>query len=190
MLFLGYVRIVLSRSESNDFGGMKLFVMWLWQLSLVLLAFGLSSASAETGVSSLERVRALHAKGTAVLLGHQRLEDSLLFEDNDRLVVFMSVPSGGKMILDEVVLFLNGQEVVRYPYSGAELLKFQGRGEQVLYATRVPPGKHSIRLEAKMIEGRMKPMTKPYTFEKGRGGKFVEVQIVGSPDREVQVSDW
>lgn len=160
-------------------------------IRLVLMGLlGAGAVAAEDARASLERARALHAQGMGVLAAHQQLEDSLLFEDNDRLVVFLSIPHGARMILDELALFLNGQEVARYPYTGAELLKFQSRGEQIFYATRIPPGRHSLKLEARVVQGRLKPMAQPYIFQKGRGGKFVELQLVGAPEREIQATDW
>lgn len=133
--------------------------------------------------------RAIEA-ATFTLLGEQfGFEERLSSPDSDRIVVFMSLAHGSKVIIDNVILKIDGKPVQNYAYSATELLTFQQRSVQLLYAGRIEPGQHSLRLEVKTMQGLVKPM-KDYVFTKEDTPKFVDIQLSGYQAREIFVVDW
>jgi hypothetical protein len=156
-------------------------------LAIALLAGGVLPASADDALQT--RSRALETEAFGLLLDQFNLEESLLAPDNDRLTVFLSVPHGSRMVLNQVVLYLNGKPVVTHRYSVDELQRFLGEATQLLYMTRIPQGRHSLRLEVKVLQGIVQPMQN-YTLNKGRSAKFVDLQIAGELAREIVVSEW
>jgi hypothetical protein len=149
------------------------------------------SAGAHAGdaVEVLERAQAVEVQGMDALTGHYRFEEGLMTEDSDRLLVFMSMPHGARVIINDLTLYLDDVEVVMHKYTVAELMQLQGRATQLLYATRVPRGEHRIRAEIRVTQGKVNPM-KTYVFTKERSTKYLELQFAGSSVRQVEVAEW
>lgn len=139
--------------------------------------------------SVFERTRALETEALGLLLEHFTFEESLLAPDNDRLTVFVSVPHGSRMVLDQVALYLNGKPVVTHRYTVGELQRFLGEATQQIYMTRIPQGEHTLRLEVKVMQGEVRPM-QVYRLAKGKASRFVEFQIAGELAREIVVVEW
>ena len=125
----------------------------------------------------------------SLLAEHFRFEESLLSPDNDRLMVFLSVPHGARVIIDQVVLRIDGKPVATYAYAGTELLSFQRRSAQLLYAGRLPAGEHKLRIDVKTIQGTVLPM-RDFSFTKDDQAKYIELQLAGYNAREVFATDW
>lgn len=156
-------------------------------VSLLVLAM---SAQADEVATLLGRARALELESAAVLLDHYRFEDDLVSSPSDRLFVFLGMPHGTPVILQEVVLYLDGQAVAAHPYSVDDLMLLRGRGAQLLYTTRIPPGSHTISAEARVLQGRVKAMQQPFKFSKGRKAKFIRVNFAGPVFREFEFAEW
>lgn len=137
----------------------------------------------------IERSRALETEAFGLLLEHFNFEEALLAPDNDRLTVFVSVPHGGRMVLDQVTLHFDGKPVVTHRYGVDELTRFLSEATQQIYMTRIPQGAHSLRLDIRVVQGNVRQM-KTYNFNKGKSAKFIDLQIAGEPVREVAVSEW
>lgn len=157
-------------------------------LCLAALPALFPAAHAEDG-GVFERSRALETEALGLLLEHFTFEESLLAPDNDRLTIFVSVPHGSRMVLEQVVLYLNGKPVVTHRYTVGELERFLGEGTQPIYLTRIPQGEHTLRLDVKVMQGVVRPM-QTYRFTKGKASRFVELQIAGELAREVVVFEW
>lgn len=125
----------------------------------------------------------------SLLAEQYRFEENLLSPDSDRLAIFFSVPHGARVIINQVDLKIDGQSVLVYTYSASELLSFQQRSAQLLYAGRIAPGPHTLRLDVKTMQGTVRAM-KDYSFVKEDQAKFVDLQLVGYQIREVFASDW
>lgn len=160
-----------------------------WLAVLFVMLSSASFVSAEEFSSLLERSRVVEADSMTLLMKHYRLEEELVLPQNDRLMVFLDMPHGGRVILSELTLYLDDKPVVTHSYSSSELMLLQSRNTQPLYVTRLPPGPHSMKIETKTMQGKVRPMN-PYTFIKGPGAKYVEFQLVGSPAREVFAIEW
>ena len=152
----------------------------------LLVAAGALFGESET---LLERTRKLEALALSLLSEHYRFEEGLLSPDNDRIVIFLSMPHGARVIMDQSFLKIDGTTVVNYGYAAGELLSFQQGGIQLIYAGRIKPGRHTLRFEVKTVQGVVRPM-KEYVFVKEDNPKFVHVQIAGYPIREVFAVDW
>ena len=137
----------------------------------------------------LQRSRQLESATMSLLAEQFRFEENLLSPDSDRVAVFLSMPHGARVIINQVNLKLDGETVLTYTYSASELLSFQQRSAQLLYVGRIAPGRHVLRLEVKTMQGTVKPM-KDYVFVKEDKAKFVDLQLVGYQVREVFANDW
>lgn len=159
-------------------------------LAAVSLAVVAMSVQADDVAALLGRARALELESAAVLLDHYRFEDDLISSPSDRLVVFLGMPHGTPVILQEVVLYLDGKPVAAHPYSVDDLMVLRGHGAQLFYTTRIPPGIHTIKAGARVLQGRVKVMQQPYKFSKGRKAKFIRVQFAGLLVREFEFAEW
>lgn len=155
---------------------------------LIFVVIGISVSTAESE-ALLERSRQLESSALSLLAEQYRFEEGLLSPDNDRLAVFLSVPHGARLIINQVYLKIDGQTVLDYRYSATELLSFQRGAAQLLYAGRIAPGRHTIRLDVKTMQGVVQPM-KEYVFTKEDNPKFVSIQVAGYQVREVFAVDW
>lgn len=156
---------------------------------LLLSLVAAASASAAGPVDTLNRARVLEAEGLAEMASLYRFEETLMTEDNDRVVVFLSMPHGARLIMDELVLYIDDQPVVRHRFTVTELMQLQGRAVKLLHVTRLPAGGHSIRIDLKVMQGRVNPMP-TYLFTKSKASKFIEFLITGAPVRQVDVLEW
>ena len=158
----------------------------------VLLALVLAVSTtgyAQDGGDVLGRVQALEAESLSVLHGHHAFEASLMSPDSDRLTVFLTLPHGARVILNEATLYIDGKKVFNHFFSVGELQALRDRASLIFFATRVPPGEHSIRLDVSAMQGNILPM-KAYPFVKSRSAKFIEIQIAGYEVRQPFAADW
>ena len=159
-------------------------------LAAAWLAVVAMSVQADDVTALLGQARALELESTSVLLDHYRFEDDLVSSPSDRMVVFFSMPHGTPVILLEVTLYLDGEPVAAHPYSVDNLMLLRGRGAQLFFSTRIPPGIHTLKAEARVLQGRVKAMQQPYKFSKGRKAKFIRVQFAGPVVREFDFAEW
>lgn len=153
------------------------------------MALGAGTASAADDDSVFSRSRALETEAMGILLEHFNFEESLLAPDNDRLTVFVSVPHGARMVLEQVTLHVDGKTVASHRYGVGELTRFLNEASQQIYMTRIPAGEHTLRLDIRVLQGNVRQM-KTYTFNKGKSAKYIDLQIAGDPVREVLVVEW
>lgn len=157
-----------------------------------LLGLGLgiaASTQAQDGSAMLDRVRALEAEAFSVLHGHHAFESSLLSPDSDRLTVFLTMPHGARVILNDATLYIDDKKVLHHFFSVNELQALRDRASTILFATRIAPGQHSLRLDVKAMQGNVVPM-KTHAFVKGRAAKYIEIQIAGYDYRQPFAIDW
>jgi hypothetical protein len=159
-----------------------------WAAAL-LLGLSVAVARADEAATLLERSQTVETESTGLLLEHYRFEEALLSPDNDRLTVFLSMPHGARVIMNDVTLYVDEKKVLHHVFGVQELQLLRDRSSHLFYVSRLPPGSHSLRLEVSTMQGRVLPM-KAYSFTKGHNAKFVELQIAGYPVREIDVIDW
>lgn len=159
-------------------------------LALCLGMVGMAGvAPAQDGSPVLDRARALEAESLSLLHGHHAFEASLLSPDSDRLTVFLTMPHGARVILNEATLYIDGKKVLNHFFSVNELQALRDRASLILFATRLAPGQHNVRLDLKTMQGNVAPM-KTHGFAKGRAAKFIEIQIAGYDIRQPFAVDW
>lgn len=156
---------------------------WLLMLGLV------GSAQAAASDLLLQQSGGLEGRVLYVLREHFRFEERLLTPDNDRLLVFFSLPDGAPVILTQITLRINDKVILAHSYSGAELISLQRRSTQLLYIGRLPTGEHTIRLDVRVMQGNVRAMTK-YVFVKDDNPKFIEFQLAGYDVREMVTTEW
>jgi hypothetical protein len=159
-------------------------------LVAALLALVSAAPHADEVDVLLERARSLETKSTDLLVDHYRFEDELVSPESDRLLIFFSLPHGARVIMTELTIYLDGKQVLSYPYSVDELMLLQGRSSQLLYLNRIPPGPHTLKAVVKVMQGSVQPMQQPYKFTKGKKAKFIELQLAGYGAREFAVTEW
>lgn len=159
-----------------------------WPAVLLVSCLSASVLAAETE-DTLVRSRSVETAALNLLAEHFRFEESLLSSDNDRIMVFLSVPHGARMIMEQVILRINDKPVLTYAFDGIQLLSFQRRSVQLLYAGRLAPGDYRLRLDVKTGQGTVLPM-KDFTFTKEDIAKFIDIQLVGYNVREIYAVDW
>lgn len=158
-------------------------------LAAAMFVVSAAYASEPESASVLDRARELEAEALADMASLYAFEETLMTEENDRVVIFFSMPHGARVILSDVVLTINDKPVVSRPLSVGELLVLQGRGVQLLHATRLPVGDHRLRVDVKVAQGRVTPM-QTFTFTKNKFSKFIQVMLGGSPVRQFDVIEW
>lgn len=82
---------------------------------LLLGFFCTVSALAEEPGKLLERTRLAESKALSLLAEHYRFEESLLQPDGDRIVVFLTIPHGKSIIVDQVSLKLMATRSAHLP---------------------------------------------------------------------------
>lgn len=159
-------------------------------LALSLVGLGVAGdVQAQDGGAVLDRARALEAEGLSVLQGHHAFESALMSPDSDRLTVFLTMPHGARVILNDATLYIDEKKVQHHYFSVNELQALRDRASLIFFATRVQPGQHSIRLDVKAMQGNLVPM-KTHAFVKGRAAKYIEIQIAGYDYRQPFAIDW
>lgn len=167
----------------------KFFMNYSHRLAIAILLASLSSlgVSAERD-NVLFSSRTLESATLSLLAEQYGFEERLSSPDSDQVVVFLSVPHGARVIVDQVDFKIDGNSVAIHTYGPSELLNFQQRGIHVIYAGKLSTGKHRLRLDVKTMQGTVKPM-KDYSFVKEDSAKFIDIQIAGYQIREVFVAD-
>jgi len=159
-------------------------------LLCLLATFGLifSGHAAEPDLV-LKQSRSLESGALSLLGEHFRFEEGLLTPDNDKMMVFLSLPHGARVIIDQVTLRIDGKVAATYSYSGVEMLNFQRRSVHLLHIGRIATGEHTLRLDVKVIQGNVRAM-KDFVFFKSDNPKFIDLQLAGYDVREVFATDW
>lgn len=161
----------------------------LWIVTALLCWVLIPPVQADDADTTLAQVRELESETTSLLLEHYLFEEALLTPDNDRLMVFMSIPHGASIILKSATLYLDGKQVFSHRYSSRQLERFLAASSQPLLITRIGPGPHRIKLEVTVISGTVNPMSE-YRFSKGKTGKYVHFILAGERERSITVEDW
>jgi hypothetical protein len=146
-------------------------------------------AGPDRGAEVADHALQLEAKGLALLRAQYAFEHDLLAARPDRLSVFLSLPAGGAVTLDEVAVLVDGQPVVRHRYAPGDLSRLAAGAIQPLYAGPLAAGEHSIRLEVKTRQGKVLPM-QALPFSKGERPRVVEFQLAGETTRQIRVNTW
>ena len=155
--------------------------------SLVTCAW--TAAADDATMRALDRASQAQAVALDVLQKHHQFEEELVRHQSDRLTVFFSTRQAENLALAEVALAIDGKPVVSHRYSADERRGLQGRAVQLVHAGRIEPGVHEVHLVVTLDNGTTIPMT-PRKFSKGRGDKFIEIQLTGGAARSFGLLEW
>jgi hypothetical protein len=123
------------------------------------------------------------------------LEEELLYPNDTRLSVFLSVDVGEFFSLDAVKLSVDGAVVASSLYTQRQLKALQRGGVQRLYMGNLKSGKHEVVAVFTGLgpKGREYKRGTELVFEKTTGPKNLELKIVdltATQQPEFQVREW
>ena len=148
-----------------------------------------TAAADDTGLPLLGRIASAHANAIEVLSEQYTLEQDLLKPESDRIQVFFSLRNAEKLALSDVELFLDGTRVATHSYTPAERTRLKNRAVQMLFAGRVPPGNHTLRVLARLESGD-RITTDTLRLVKALTPRYIEFQLEGEPVRALTVLQW
>lgn len=163
----------------------------VWVLGVVLLgAVGATVlARADATTDALDAALRLESRGLALLDEQQQFERSLLTQDPERVVVFVTAAPGAQAGLEEATLHLDGKVVARHRYAPNDLSRLAEGGAQPLFVGSVVPGEHALRLDLRFKQGKPQPMP-VFRFTTRGGPRVVELEIAGDSIRQVRAASW
>jgi hypothetical protein len=147
------------------------------------------SAWADATTDALDAALRLESRGLVLLVEQQQFERSLLSQDPERVVVFVTAAPGAQAGLEEATLHLDGKVVARHRYAPNDLSRLADGGAQPLFVGSIEPGEHALRLELRLKQGKAQPMP-VFRFVKRGGPRVVELEIAGEAVRQVRAASW
>lgn len=123
------------------------------------------------------------------------LEEELLFPNDSRLTVFLSVDIEDFFLLEAVDLSIDGRQVMHYLYTPQQLDALRRGGIHRLYMGNVKTGEHGIVavFAGKGPEDRDYRWVSELTLEKTSGAQNLELKIndaAGLQQPEFVVKEW
>jgi hypothetical protein len=163
-------------------------------LCSLLLVGGVAAQETETN-SLDEEIQSIKQQTLALNRDLFILEEELLFPDDSRLAVFLSLDVGEFFSLDAVKLSIDGAQVTHYLYTAQQVNALTRGGVHRLYMGNVKSGAHEIVavFTGKGPEGRDYRRATELIVDKTNGAKNLELKITDSTDRqqpEFTVKEW
>jgi hypothetical protein len=123
------------------------------------------------------------------------LEEELLFPASTQVAVFVSMDVGDFFALDSVQLKLDNKDVSTYLYTPREVEALMKGGVQRLYVGNMKVGPHELVafFTGKGPDERDYKRAASLKFEKGVGGKYLELKITDRQRKlqpEFEIKDW
>ena len=156
---------------------------------LLPLAFSLTCASvalaAEDG-SEEQQTQAIKQQALELSRDLLILEEELLFPDDSRLTIYLSLDAGDVFPLDAVTLSIDGSPVTHHVYSKVQLGALRRGGAHRLYIGNLEIGKHQIvaSFTGKGADDRDYQGKTELSLEKTRGARNLELKIIGSTGQQ------
>jgi hypothetical protein len=165
----------------------------IWLIPLLMWTVNVTAAEADNPLSG--DIRALKEDIIHLQQDLATLEKELLFPDNTRLNVFLSLDKPGDFTLESVELLIGDQVVASHIYKPFELDALRTGAIQPLYQGNLVNGRH--RMTARMLgrpaSGSPARHVKPLEIDKKARALFVELRIA-APDNSsepvIQVTTW
>lgn len=158
-------------------------------LAFLIAGMAAHAAADDSVLPLLGRIASAHASAIEVLSDQYTLEQDLLKPQSDRVQVFFSLRNAEKLALSEVEFFLDGSRVVAHSYTPAERNRLKNRAVQMLYAGRLAPGNHTVRVVARLESGD-RVATETLRLVKAQASRYIEFQLEGEPVRVLTVLQW
>jgi len=123
------------------------------------------------------------------------LEEELLFPASTQVAVFLSMDVGDFFALDSVEVKIDQKEVTNYLYTPREVEALLKGGVHRLYLGNLKVGSHELVafFTGKGPDDRDYKRAASLKFEKGVGGKYLELKITDRQQKlqpEFEVKDW
>lgn len=123
------------------------------------------------------------------------LEEELLYPASTQVAVFVSMDVGDFFALDSVQLKIDNKEVENYLYTPREVEALMKGGVHRLYVGNLKVGPHELVafFTGKGPDDRDYKRGASFKFEKGIGGKYLELKITDRQralQPEFEIKDW
>jgi hypothetical protein len=123
------------------------------------------------------------------------LEEELLYPASTQVAVFVSMDVGDFFALDSVQLKIDDKDVTRYLYTPREVDALMKGGVHRLYVGNLKVGPHEVVafFTGKGPNDRDYKRAASLKFEKGVGGKYLELKITDRQRKqqpEFEIKDW
>lgn len=115
----------------------------------------------------------------------QSLEESLIFPENNLLVVFMQQDFGAQLLLRKIDFYLDNRLIESYFYQEMDLEKLMDRGVLRVASLLVTPGEHIIAIEIHSIN--RQPLKNELRLTKYSKPQFVSLNLSGS---KMLLKEW
>ena len=163
--------------------------------SLVITLVCACNALATNGGSLDQQIQAIKQQALELNRDLLLLEEELLFPNDSRLAVFLSVAVEGFFSLEAVTLSIDGRQVMHYLYTPQQLDALHRGGIHRLYMGNVQAGEHGILVvfTGKGPEDREYRRETEVTLEKTSGAQNLQLKINDSADLqqpEFDVKEW
>lgn len=142
------------------------------------------SQAADTEAKSLDdSVQALKVQALELEQALSKLEEELLFPDDTRISIFLSLGTAKGFTLDAVELKLDDTIVTNYLYGARKMSALQSGGIQRLFQGNIKNGKHKFEISyiGRGTKGQRYQQTSSYIVRKKKGAKYIELSIA-APD--------
>ncbi len=160
-----------------------------------LLMWTANLAAAEADKSLSADISALKQDVIRLQQDLATLEKELLFPDNTRLNVFLSLDKPGDFTLESVELLIADQVVASHIYQPFELDALRAGAIQPLYQGNLVDGRHRMtaRMLGRRASGNPARHVEPLEIDKKARALFVELRV-SAPDKPgepvIQVTTW
>lgn len=146
---------------------------------LAMSFWGVSQAADIEAKSLDDSVQALKTQALELEQALSKLEEELLFPDDTRISVFLSLGAAKGFTLDAVELKLDGATITSYLYGARKMSAFQSGGIQRLFQGNIKNGKHELEISyiGRSSKGQRYQQTSRYSVKKKKGATYIEFSI-------------
>jgi hypothetical protein len=156
----------------------KLLFPLVFSLACASVALALDDVSQQQQTQTIKR-QALELNRDLFIL-----EEELLFPDDSRLAVYLSLDTAEAFPLNTVTLSIDGKQVMHHQYSEEQLGALQRGGAHLLYMGNLETGTHQLvaSFAGTGAENRDYRGMTELSFEKTPGARTLDLQINGATD--------
>lgn len=113
------------------------------------------------------------------------LEESIIFPENDQLIVFMKQNYRAEVLLQQLNVHIDGQLIKSLQFQMGDLEILMNRGMLRLAALLVPPGKHLVEVEILTVN--TGPIKQKFDFDKLSRPQFINLSLAG---KKIVLEEW
>lgn len=150
------------------------------------LLFSTEVAGQPSLESSLAQSNASNQRALSLLRELYSIEESMIYPENDQLVLMMAQQYGAHALLQRVDLYIDKKLVVSHQIGMSDLEKLMNRGIFRIASRLVPPGLHIIDVEFFSFSQK-NPVKNQFKFNKQPYPQFIRLSLNGG---QIALDDW